>query len=135
AIGTSPRKIDTDSDGIDDFAAVAQRLDPLGGHAVPIGVVAGAALNGEARQVVVEGSTQNAQSQTAYVATGSYGLAIVDVSQFNQPIVLSQLPLPGDSVDVAVDTVRDLAVVASGAAGVHVVNVSDPMHPTRIGTI
>src|SRR5262249_23592185 len=73
AVGTSSTKADTDGDGLDDFTELQQGLDPLGGRAFPTGVIAGLALNGQAKEIVVEGSTQNAQRQTAFVATGSYG--------------------------------------------------------------
>jgi hypothetical protein len=62
----------------------------------PSGIIASLPLRGEAKEVVVE-------ENLAYVATGSYGLAIVDLSRFDNPIILGQLDLPGDATDVAVD--------------------------------
>ncbi len=103
-IGTSRTLADTDGDGINDRAEIEQGLDPLSNLAFPTGIIASLPLLGEAREVVVEGSTLDAARQTAYVATGSHGLAIVDTSVFNNPIVLGQLDLPGDAVDVAVDS-------------------------------
>ena len=60
-----------------------------------------------------EGSTTNSQQQIAYVALGSRGLAIVDASQFQMPILLGQLDLPGDATDVAVDSSLGVAAVAA----------------------
>ncbi len=133
--GTNPNSADTDGDGINDRAEIQQGLDPLGGRAFPTGIIASLPLRGEAKEVVVEGSTLDSQRQTAYVATGSYGLAIVDASRFNNPIVLGQLDLPGDAVDVAVDTRLGIAAIAAGTAGLHLVDVSDPMQPALIQTI
>ena len=96
--------------------------------------MAGLTLAGPAKEVVVTGDADNIETQTAYVATGSHCLAIVDASQFNIPIVLGQLDLPGDAVDVAVDQEAGLAVVASGAGGLHFVDVSDPIMPRLIRT-
>jgi hypothetical protein len=133
-IGTNPNNADTDNDGIRDLAEIQQRLDPLGGLGIPTGLIASLPLLGSAEEVVAVGSTLSAQKQTAYVATGSYGLAVVDFSAFTSPIVLGQLDLPGDAVDVAVDAARNIAVVV-GSAGVHFVDVSDPMMPVLRQTV
>jgi hypothetical protein len=135
AIGTSPNVRDTDGDGVPDDAEIAQGLDPLDGRAVPTGIISSLPLRGEAKEVVVEGSTLTPGGQTAYVATGSYGLAIVDASRFNNPIILGQLDLPGDATDVAVDSNLRIATVATNAGGLHFVDVSDPMAPTLLRTI
>ncbi len=92
-------------------------------------------LEGEAREVIVKGSTLNAEEQTAYVATGSHGLAIVDASQFDNPIVLGQLDLSGDATDVAVDANLLIAAIASNSGWLQLVDVSDPMLPTPTQTV
>ena len=76
-----------------------------------------------------KGSSQNANDQTAYIATGSHGLAIVNASQFNNPIVLGQLNLPGDATDIAVDTNLNIAAVATNTGGLQLVDVSNTMLP------
>ena len=48
-------------------------------------------LQGEAQSVVLAGSLINSSQQTAYITTGSYGLAIVDTSNFKSPVVLALL--------------------------------------------
>ena len=120
------RKVDTDGDGISDFAAIEQGLPPLGGRSFPTGVIAGVTLRGGANDVVVDVSPDNSQRETAYVATDA-GLAMVDVSQFDKPIVLSQLDVPG-STAVAVDTSTKVAVVSHGRQ-VSLVNISDSLNP------
>ncbi|MFM7406107.1 MAG: Ig-like domain-containing protein, partial [Cuspidothrix sp.] len=134
-IGTNANKKDTDNDGINDFAEIQQGLDPLGGQGFPTGIIASLPLLGEAKAVTVAGSITNSQTQTAYVATGSYGLAVVNASQFNNPTILGQLNLLGDATDVAVDTKLNIAAVASNSGGLHLVNVADGMLPTLNKTI
>jgi hypothetical protein len=128
AIGSGIYTQDTDGDGLSDSAEIAAGLDPLGGRAFPTGVVASLPLQGQAKAVTLEGSTTTAETQTAYVATGSYGLAIVDASNFQHPLVLSQLDLTGDAVDVAVDARLNIAAVA-GTSALHLINVSDAAAP------
>lgn len=134
-IGTSISNADTDNDGITDAAEIAQGLDPLGGRAFPTGVIASLPLSGEAHEIVVTGNAEDPTLQTAYIATGSHGLAIVDVSEFDNPIVLGQLKLNGGAIDVAVDTQLGLAAVATGIAGLQIVDVSDSLRPTVIDII
>ncbi|MHB8520202.1 MAG: Ig-like domain-containing protein, partial [Limisphaerales bacterium] len=134
AIGTSSTKADTDGDGIDDFTAIQQGLDPLGGRSFPTGVIASLALQGEAKAVVVAGSANDAQGQTAFVATGTYGLAIVDVTKFSKPVLSGQIQLSGDSSDVAVDLSRNLAVVAN-SSGLDFVDITDLMNPVLTKTV
>ncbi len=133
AIGTSVRKADTDGDGIRDFAEIQQNLDPLSGISVPVGIVGSAQLIGEAQEVVVDLAADG--KQTAYLATGTHGLAIVNTTKLQAPVVLGQLDLNGENNDVAIDARRGIAAVAGGSAGLHLVNVSDPTKPKLIQTI
>lgn len=134
AIGTDPIKRDTDRDGISDDAEIAQGLDPLDGRSFPTGMIATLPLLGQAEEVVVEGGVGDARALTAYVATGSHGLALVDVSRFDRPAVLAQLDLPGTATDVAVSPARGLAVVTTGSAAVFV-DVADPVRPAVVRTV
>ncbi|EDX82789.1 Bacterial pre-peptidase C-terminal domain family [Synechococcus sp. PCC 7335] len=135
AIGTSPDNPDTDGDGINDLAEIKQGLDPLGERGFPTGIISNLPLQGESQEITIEGSTLNSEEQTAYIATGSYGLAIVDASQFDSPILLGQIDLPGDSSDIDISSDLPLAAVASKAGGLHLVDVSDPMLPRLRETI
>ena len=82
---------------------------------------------GKRQAVAIAGSIEDATRLTAYVATGDNGLALVDASKFTKPTVLSQLDLTGTNTDVAVDAARGIAVVAGNAAGLHIVDVSEPI--------
>jgi hypothetical protein len=121
AIGLTPGVRSFAGDGIDDAAKLTMGLDPLGGRAFPTGVIANLTFRGDAEKVAVAGSQ-------LYVATGA-GLAVVDARQFNNPIVLGQLDVPGGAADVAVDPNLKIAALATGSGLVRV-DVSDPMLPT-----
>ena len=129
-IGTSANNPDTDGDGLTDGVEVEQGLDPFGGLAFPTGIVGSLVLTGSARDVVVEfvGTTDLA----AYVATGNDGISIVDVSQFESPILLGRLGLAGTNDDVSVDAGRAIAAVTGAASGLHLVDISDPMSPSLV---
>lgn len=128
AIGTSITNGDTDNDGIFDFTEIEQGLNPLGDRAFPTGIIAALALEGEAQGIVVEG-VAGSPEQRAYIATGTHGLAIADVSQFDTPILLGQLDLPGEATDVSIDPNLAIAAVATNAGGLHFVDISNPVAP------
>jgi hypothetical protein len=68
-----------------------------------------------------------------YVAYGSAGLRILDVSSPAQPVLLSTLPLPGESRGIVVKGTT--AYVAAMDSGVHVVDVTTPASPSKLTTI
>ncbi len=133
-IGTNPNKVDTDNDGISDGAEIKANLDPLSNVLPGVALVSGLTLHGPANQVTLSGAGHSATSLTGYVATGSYGLAIIDLSEPKRPIILSELALPGNgnASGVAVDDGLHIAVVADNAGGLDFVDVSDPLHPAII---
>ncbi len=135
AIGTSINRVDSDGNGLDDFAEVQQGLDPLGGQAFPTGVVARLALQGEAKKIIVEGARPGSTVELAYLATGAHGLAIVDVSNFAAPVLVAEMDLPGDAVDVAYEPELQMAVVAGGLGGVHLIDVADAQNLRLIRTL
>lgn len=128
-IGTDPHKRSTANDGVSDGAKVELCLNPLGPQVATTGVIAALPIQGQAKEIVLEGSTLLGDQQVAYIASGTYGLAVVDATRFDRPIILGQLDLPGDSTDVAIDSSRGRAVVAANAGGLHIVDVSDPTQP------
>jgi Bacterial Ig-like domain/LVIVD repeat len=134
-IGTDPDKGSTTGDGISDLAKVQQGLNPLGAKAVSTGVVASLPLKGQAESVTLVGSSLAPEGQTAYVATGTYGLAIVAATNFQKPTLLSQLALKGNSTDVAVDPNLGIAVVASSDGGLHFIDVTNPASPRLITSV
>jgi hypothetical protein len=123
-------------DGLSYAANLEAGLDPLGSGAGLTGVAASLPLQGQAQSVVLAGTALDPTGPTAYayVATGSYGLAIVNASDFEHPVLLGQIPLPGNSTDVAVDNNLQIAAVAS-TTGLNLVNVSNPVTPRLLQTI
>jgi hypothetical protein len=122
--------------GVTDLAALQEGLASAPSLVTTTGVVASLPLQGEAQAIVLAGSPTNAAALTAYIATGTYGLAIVDVSSFQSPSVLSQLQLSsGTATGVAVDTAIDLAAVADGTSGLKIINVADPTNPELVQTV
>jgi hypothetical protein len=134
-LGTNPAKFSTCGDGIGDLAKAQQGLDLQNCLPAPTGIIASLPLRGSAEEVVLVGSTANAQQQTAYVACGPGGICVVDASKFQMPIVLGHLDLPGDANDLAVDSDLKIAAVAANLGGLHLVDVSDSMQPKLIQTI
>ncbi len=128
AIGTDPNNPDTSGDGISDSAALEMGLDPLDGRAFPTGIISSLPLPGPAEKVAVDGNR-------LYVASGNGGLAIVDGTQFNNPILLGQLGLPGYANSVGVDGNLAIAAVGTGAAGLQLIDVSDGMAPRLLRTV
>jgi hypothetical protein len=119
--------------GMTDLAAVDQGLDAASKSlTTTTGIIATVALQGEAQAVALVGSAAGGNQQTAYVATGSYGLAIVDATDAKNPIVLSQLKLSGTATDVAVDPNLHIAAVATGGNGLQLVNVEEMGTPALI---
>jgi hypothetical protein len=133
--GTDPTKFSTANDGVSDGAKVAAGISPLGNIPVATGIISNLPIPGTANEVVLEGSLTNSGQQTAYVAAGSGGLAIINASQFQRPILLSRLALPGDATDVSVDSNLQIAAVAATSGGLHFVDVSDPLNPALLRTI
>ncbi|WP_291983891.1 Ig-like domain-containing protein [Candidatus Accumulibacter sp. ACC005] len=133
-IGSDSYCSDTDNDGLSDAAEIAQGSDPLGGRPFANGTIATMQLAGPIKEIILEGAVQSVASQTAFVATGGHGLAIVNASSFQNPVILSQLDLPGDAVDVSVDSRLGIAAVAT-TTGLQMVDVSDRLAPKLTGTI
>lgn len=68
-----------------------------------------------------------------YVAYGTAGMRIIDVSNPSNPTLLSTINLGGDSRDVVVSGYY--AYVAARDSGVYVVDVTGPASPVKIKTI
>ena len=134
AIGSGVKNPDSNRDQIDDYSAIQQGLNPLG-DPLPIGVLASLPLQGTAKAIALTGSAVDSDGQTAYIATGDAGLAIVNATKFANPVVLAQLDLPGESNDVAVDASRGVVVLAAGFPGVNFVDVTDPANPILTRTV
>ncbi|MGD1937410.1 MAG: Ig-like domain-containing protein [Cyanophyceae cyanobacterium] len=146
-VGTDPNNPDTDGDGLNDGPELDQGSNPLDGRGFPTGMIAQTGVRGEARAIWTTGGQPSTagtanRGSLAYLATGSYGLAIADISRPDRPIITGQLQLPGTAVDVSVDATQAIAAVASigetpGTTGgsLHLVDVSNPDVPRLIQTI
>jgi hypothetical protein len=134
-VGTRANARDSNGDGIDDLTSLGLGINPTGDSIFPSGVLGATTLRGNADSVAVAPAAANPAGLTAYVATGNYGLAVVDVSRFNTPTVRAELDLPGDNTDVAIDSARSLALVAAGSAGLHIVDVSQASAPVLRQTV
>src|SRR5579883_1176819 len=137
ALGTSPNKVDTNGDGLSDFSDLILGLDPLAGRRFPTGIVGQLPLNAPAQQVVVAAPANASQQLTAYVTydnSSTDALAIVDVSQFNRPLLLGQASLPSKAYGLAVDPDLKIAAAAVGL-GLYLVDVSNPTQPVTTGPV
>ncbi len=76
-----------------------------------------------------------------YVAAGSNGLHVFDITHPDAPAIAATLALGGDAVDVDVSSqiappgVDDYAVIANRLAGMQLVDVTDPLHPWLVTTV
>src|SRR5215213_1051798 len=69
----------------------------------------------------------------AYVAAGSAGLQVVDVSDRRAPRIVGALDTPGNALDVKV--VGKRAYVADGSAGLRIIDVSNSAAPALLGAL
>jgi len=80
---------------------------------------------GDAVRVVIDG-------HYAYIAAGTYGLRIIDISDVTHPAEVGQYDTQGYAIGVQVSGGYAYVPTLYGqpSGGMHVVNVSDPTHPT-----
>jgi len=68
------------------------------------------------------------QGNLAYVAAGSAGLQVIDVTDRARPQIIGSVDTSGTAIDVKI--VGDLAYIADGESGLQIINVFDPLEPT-----
>lgn len=95
------------------------------------GPVGSVSLLGEALTVEL---ADVGEGPMAFVATGSHGLAVLDLANARQPVVLAELDLPGNAVDIAVGQ-GGFAALALEDGGVAVIDLADPAAPQLAYTI
>lgn len=83
-------------------------------------------IPGFANEVAVNGNY-------AFVAAGSAGLQVVDVTNRSNPVVVASLALPGNANSVRL--AGNLAFVAGDTAGLHTIDVTNPVAPVLLGTL
>ncbi|MCU0963175.1 MAG: Ig-like domain-containing protein, partial [Pirellulaceae bacterium] len=141
AIGTSPSQYDTDADGQSDFVEIDNGQNPLDDRPAVSGIVSALATDGAVRDVILAADFNEPTRKLAYLAIGTAGMAIVDVTDFARPTLISQLALPGPSTSnreirtISLDVQRKLLAAASPTGGVHVLDVADPTQPRIALTI
>lgn len=67
-----------------------------------------------------------------FVASGGFGLSVVDVTNLQAPVLIAQASTPGSANDVRV--AGSVAYVAEDV-GLQLLDVSDPAHPARLGSL
>ncbi|TET21832.1 MAG: hypothetical protein E3J71_08310 [Candidatus Stahlbacteria bacterium] len=70
-----------------------------------------------------------------YATDVSTGLLVLDVSDPTNPVAIGELGLTGQHYGLALDSLRDKAVVCSFDGGMHVVDVSMPYDPVLFASI
>jgi hypothetical protein len=83
------------------------------------------AIPGYANNVEVSGNY-------AYVAAGSAGLQVADVTDRSNPQLVSSLSISGNANDVKV--IGNTAYIAGGSAGLQVVDVTNPLAPVLMSS-
>lgn len=83
------------------------------------------AIPGYANHVEISGTY-------AYIAAGSAGLQVVDISNRTAPQVVASLALPGNADGLKI--AGNYAYVAAGTAGLQIVNVSAPLAPVLVSS-
>ena len=132
-IGSNPNKVDSIVTGISDYDAILNGIDAT--TVSKTGVISSLTLQGQSQAITLSGSLTDSTKQYAFVATGSYGLAIVDASSPFKPVVLSELALSGFASDVAVSMELNRAVVADGTSGAQIIDFSNPASPKVVASI
>src|SRR5215213_588449 len=69
----------------------------------------------------------------AYVAAGSAGLQVVDVTNRQSPHIVGFLDTPGNANDVKV--VGNRAYIADGTAGLRIIDITTPQSPISLGAV
>ena len=85
--------------------------------------------SGEAKKIAL-----SSDGATAYVADGSSGLQVIDVSDPLNPSLLGLLDTAGTARDVTLSANGAIAYVADGSSGLQIVDVSNPSALLLLGT-
>jgi len=71
----------------------------------------------------------------AYVADGTSGLQIIDVSNPPSPVTVSSVDIPGNALDISLSPDGSKAYVAAGYLGLQIIDVSNPSNPVIMGSV
>ena len=122
-VGTEVGVRDTDRDGVSDLAEILAGTSPSSNRVVSTGIQSTVLLQGQSKALNSNQSTST-RGLVVAVATGTYGVGFVDMAQLDRPVLLSEVDLPGDSLDIAFDGFLDVAAVASGGGGLNIVTLA-----------
>lgn len=116
-MGTNPNNADSDADGVPDGIEVLQGLDPLSGVPARTGILGSADTPGEAVDIC-------ASNDVVVVADSRSGIAVFNIFNGMNPVILAQVDTPGSAERVA--CADNLVAVADGAQGLTVIDINDP---------
>jgi hypothetical protein len=90
---------------------------------------------GTASELEIPGYANNVDvaGNYAYVAAGSAGLVVVNITDTNNPTIIATLDTPGNANDVRI--VGTTAYIADGLSGLQIIDVSNPSTPVTLGSI
>ncbi len=91
---------------------------------VPPILIGSAATGGHAYAVKIWGDR-------AYVAAGTAGLEVFDITDPSAPFIIGSYDTPGEALDVAIN--GGIACVADGDSGLVILDVTDPTAPALSG--
>lgn len=135
AVGTNPNKLDSDGDGKNDFAELDGGFNPIDDRPAANGIVSALPTGNSALDIKLAADFLDPSRSIAYIASGSSGLTVVDVTDFARPITIAQLSLPGSANNLSLDVNRKIIAAASPSNGVSLIDVSDPARPTLLRTL
>ena len=135
-VGTSKWKLDSDADGVSDYLELQNCQDPISGTVLTTGTIARlSALAGESNAIEIVSNPLSSRETIAFLTTGSYGLAIVDITNPIAPKIVSQLKLDGNAFDLAIAPDRSIVAVATDSQGIYIVDITRQSQPRVIKNI
>lgn len=127
SIGLDPINPDSDGDGLPDGAELDGGTDPLDGvYSFGAGIIATVNTPGIAQDVC-------AVNDLAVVADGATGVALIDVQNFENPIILNQLDTPGSANQVACGD--GIVAVADYGYGLTILDIATPSSASLLRSV
>lgn len=143
-IGTSDQLVDSDADGISDLAEVQEWLSPTGDNVYPTGVVGRVKLDFPDQSNYFPGTHLDVEVATlpgdpghvyAFAAFANTDMGIVDVTDFDNPILISRVSVGSLAREIKLNTSLGLAYVVTGTGELKYIDISNPYQPAVVQTI
>jgi hypothetical protein len=130
-IGTDPLNPDTDGDGIPDGAEVLAGSNPLDGVPVALAAIQSVSTGGDTAVDLA------VWEDLALVVHEPGRVAILDVSNPLEPVLVDEVRISGNGRKIAIDTLGPYAVVGTSTTAVGVLDLRDPQSgfPLRMVTL